>query len=47
MMRTGNLKSIDHALSYFLLDDNGDIYQIGLLLDKSVEKSLKKVFKVK
>lgn len=46
-MRTGNLKNIEHPLAYFLLNDNSDIYNIGYILEKSVEKNLKKLIKVK
>ena len=44
-MRTGNLKSIDNTLSYFLLNEKGEVYLVGMLLEKNVEKQLKKAFK--
>lgn len=44
-MRTGNLKSIDNTLSYFLLNEKGEVYLVGMLLEKNVEKELKKAFK--
>jgi len=44
-MRTGNLKSIDNSLSYFLLNEKGEVYLVGMLLEKNVEKELKKTFK--
>ncbi len=44
-MRTGNLQEIDKPLAYFLLNPNGDVHLVGILLDKNVEKELKKSFK--
>ena len=44
-MRTGNLKSIENPLSYFLLNDKGEVFLVGMLLEKNVEKDLKKMFK--
>jgi hypothetical protein len=44
-MRTGNLKSIENSLSYFILDERGEVYLVGMHLEKNVEKELKKAFK--
>ncbi|KAL4480128.1 hypothetical protein ABPG74_020644 [Tetrahymena malaccensis] len=46
-MKTGNLTEINHELAYFILNEAGDVYQIGLELEKNVGKQLSKSFKGK
>lgn len=33
-MKTGNLKEINHELGYFILNPEGEVFQIGLELEK-------------
>lgn len=41
-MKTGNLHEINYDLAYFILDEGGDVFQIGLELEKNVGKQLSK-----
>lgn len=43
-MKTGNLKEINHELGYFILNQDGDVFQIGLELEKQVGKTLSRSF---
>ncbi|KRX01904.1 Ribosomal protein S5 domain 2-type fold [Pseudocohnilembus persalinus] len=44
-LRTGNLQEIDNPLSYFLLNEEGQIYQVGQELENQVATNLKKSIK--
>lgn len=44
-LRTGSLKDIDYTLAYFLQNEEGDVYMVGLQLESNVQSELMKQFK--